>query len=151
MKMLVLVIAAMTATTAWAAGSKDPKALSCSVVYNVENKAGADVPSVYEDLDTSKLDIKTVIGKSASSTDSFVKVQVSSRTDGDGRDFVTVDVSDAKSKVLLAKVKNMVMTHELNLFVRLPETTRAGLKKKTKLDIAWAELWCSVAAEDSVE
>ncbi|UYL08239.1 hypothetical protein B9G69_014400 [Bdellovibrio sp. SKB1291214] len=151
MKILVILIAAVTATTAWAGspkGTRAPKILSCGVVYNAENKAGSEVPGVYEDLDTAKLDIKTEIGKPASSGDGFVKVQVSSLTDQDGRDFVTVDVLDAKSKVILAKVKNTVLTEPLNLFVRLSDEARVRMKKKYKGDLAWAELWCSVADKD---
>jgi hypothetical protein len=150
MKILVLLIAAMTATTAWAADSKAPKTLSCGVLYNLENKAGTEVPKVYEDLDTSKLDISTAIGKAASSADSFVKVLVSSRTDDVGRDFITIDVTDAKSKVILAKVKNAVLAESLNLFVRLPDETRSRMKKKNMGDIAWAELWCNVAVQEEI-
>jgi hypothetical protein len=146
MKILVLFIASIMGATALAAPApKEQKSLSCSVLYNVESKEGTDVPGVYEDLDTSKLDIKTALGKTATSADAYVKLQVTTQTDESGKDLLTLNVWDVKSKVLLAKIKNTVLVNELNLFVRLPEETRVRMKKKNMGDIAWAELWCSIS------
>ncbi|QLY27155.1 hypothetical protein [Bdellovibrio sp. KM01] len=145
MKILALILTSLIGTGAWAAQSKEQKTLGCSVLYNVENKDGTDVPGVYEDLDTSKLDIKTVVGKTATSSDAYLKLQAATQTDENGKDLLTLNVWDAKSKVLLAKIKNAVLVNELNLFVRLPEETRTRMKKKNMGDIAWAELWCSIS------
>ncbi|QDK45451.1 hypothetical protein DOM22_09965 [Bdellovibrio sp. ZAP7] len=145
MKILVLIITSLVGIVAGAAQPKESKNLSCSVLYNVENKDGSDVPGVYEDLDTSKLDIKTAVGKTATSSDAYVKLQVMTQTDENGKDLLTLNVWDTKSKVLLTKIKNTVLVNELNLFVRLPEETRGRMKKKNMGDIAWAELWCSIS------
>ncbi|WP_413561492.1 hypothetical protein [Bdellovibrio sp. HCB209] len=147
MRILIALLVTFAVANALAASSEASEKLTCGVLYNAENKAGGEVPEAYEDIDNSKLDINVIVGKSATVSDAFVKVQAGIKKDQDGRNVLSLNIWDVKSKVLLSKVKNTVLSNELNLFVRLPDETQALMKKKGLGQIAWAELWCSVSKD----